>query len=173
MEVSYELRRRTCAFTGHRDLPEDQIPAIRRELERLIALSATKGVDTFVAGGALGFDTLAATAVLKLRQSDFPHIRLALAIPCPEQADNWSAENQGIYRDIKLSANEVNILSPHYTPSCMHLRNRYMVNRSGFLIGYVAKTTGGSFYTLQYAKKQGLRIRNIAPNAVQIEKSLL
>lgn len=173
MEVSYELRRRTCAFTGHRELPPEALPFIEQELELLVRRAANRGVDTFVTGGALGFDTIAAQTILRLRETSLSHIRLSLALPCPEQADRWSTAHQAIYRKIKLAANEVNILSPHFTPGCMHKRNRYMADRSGFLIAYVDKTSGGSFYTLQYAKKQGLRIRNIAPNAVQIENYLI
>lgn len=173
MDAFYSPRLCTCAFTGHRNLSPERLSALEPELKRLISLLASHQVHTFVTGGALGFDTLAAATVINLRRGEFPHIKLVLALPCPDQADRWSAADRALYLDIKQNADEVVVLSPAYTAGCMHKRNRYMVDRSSFLIGYVERPSGGSFSTLQYAQKQGLHIQNLAPNAVQIEKYLL
>ena len=51
----------TCCFTGHRVLNSDfSADLLRRGINYLIGL----GVDTFICGGALGFDTCCAQAVL-------------------------------------------------------------------------------------------------------------
>lgn len=173
MEALFSPRLCTCTFTGHRNLTPAQLKAIEPELKRLVSLLASHHVHTFVTGGALGFDTLAAATVINLRRSEFPDIKLVLAIPCPEQADRWSAADRALYYDIMQNADEVVTVSPSYTPGCMHKRNRYMIDRSSYLIAYVARRSGGSFSTLQYAREQGLHIQNLAPNAVQIEKNLL
>ena len=58
-----------CFFTGHRVIPEEDIPNIRNLLLRTCTLLITKyGVTDFITGGALGFDTLAARIVLELKQ---------------------------------------------------------------------------------------------------------
>lgn len=173
MEAIYSPKMCTCTFTGHRNLTAEQMGAVEPELKRLIALLASHHVHTFVTGGALGFDTLAALTVLRLRQTDFDYIRLVLALPCADQAARWSPADRALYEEIKSKADEVCILSPTYSAGCMQKRNRYMVDRSSYLIGYIARPSGGSFQTLQYAQKQGLHIRNLAPNAVQIQNNLL
>ena len=74
----------TCCFTGHRNIPIDEYEKIEKRLEEEGVNLIHQGVKDFWAGGALGFDTMAALMVLKLKK-DFPHIRLLLALPCPEQ----------------------------------------------------------------------------------------
>jgi len=44
----------------------------------------------------------------------------------------------------------------------MHLRNRYMVDHSCTCICYLTETTGGTAYTVKYAREKGLHIFNIA-----------
>jgi hypothetical protein len=60
------VRERTCCFSGHRKIPPEQYTQIagrlRNEIERLIK----NGYVFFGAGGALGFDTMAADTVLNL-----------------------------------------------------------------------------------------------------------
>lgn len=146
--------------------------AVTPELINLITLLTSHRVSTFIAGGALGFDTLAARTVLKLRRSRFPNLRLVLALPCSDQADRWSADNQAVYREIMAQADEVCILSPTYQSGCMQKRNRYMVDRSSYLIGYVSRCSGGSFFTMQYARSQGLHIKNLAPDTDRINAQL-
>ena len=55
------LNELACCFTGHRSLGRDfDKQRLRSEIEALIC----KGVKIFIAGGALGFDTEAATEVI-------------------------------------------------------------------------------------------------------------
>ena len=51
-----------------------------------------------------------------------------------------------------------------YTRGCMHKRNRHLVNYSGVCVCYLTKDSGGTAYTVQYAKGEGLEIINIAQN---------
>ena len=44
----------------------------------------------------------------------------------------------------------------------MHERNRYLVDNSGLCLCYLVKRGGGTYYTVQYAKKQGLPVINLA-----------
>ena len=74
----------TCCFTGHRKLPTGQYQMIADRLEQTIIRLIEKGVLYFGAGGALGFDTLAALTVLRLRKQ-YPQIKLILVLPCRDQ----------------------------------------------------------------------------------------
>lgn len=110
-------------------------------------------------GGAVGFDALAATMVLKLKE-DYPHIRLVMVLPCPpeEQSLKWNEEQRRRYFEILSQADKVRVLSPRYTNSCMLDRNRHMVDNSAYLICYLREQHGGTFYTVNYAEQQGLNI---------------
>ena len=78
-----DLRARTCCFTGHRVLPEHELPMIRARTERVIcSLIQEKEVRFFGVGGAVGYDTLAAEVLFQLRETHYPHIKvLNIALP--------------------------------------------------------------------------------------------
>lgn len=151
----------TCCFTGHRDLPEGARPFLRRrleiELERLVA----EGVRYFGAGGALGFDTLAAQVVLEL-QARYRRLRLILVLPCRGQEEQWEPADRAIYREILSQADKVVYLADRYEEGCMQKRNRYLVDHSGTCVYYLTRDTGGTAYTVAYARERGLRLLPVA-----------
>ena len=154
-------KERTCCFTGHRKIPSEQykyiVGRLRNELIQLIE----SGIIYFGTGGALGFDTLAAQAVL-LSKADYPQIKLILVLPCREQTRGWMHGDIKIYEDIKASADKVVYTSEHYDQGCMFNRNRHLADNSGVCICYLTEPTGGTAYTVRYAKSKGLKIINIA-----------
>lgn len=100
-----------------------------------------EGFCFFSTGGALGFDTLAAEAVLGLRQ-EFPGIRLILVLPCRDQTRGWKQENIIRYNRIRAEANKVVYTSEYYAPGCMYKRNRYLIDNSQVCIAYCTRSTG-------------------------------
>ena len=75
------MKNHTCCFTGHRIIPAEEYDLISAKLEATMVQLIHRGYQFFGAGGALGFDTLAAMSVLKLKK-DYPHIKLILVLPC-------------------------------------------------------------------------------------------
>ena len=67
-----------------------------------------------------------------------------------------------IYEDIKSKADKVVYTSQEYTRGCMHKRNRHLVDNSSACIAYLTESKGGTAYTVDYAKKNGLTVFNIA-----------
>lgn len=155
------MKEKTCSFTGHRKIPPEDFDEISRRLENTIILLIEKGYMYFTSGGALGFDTLAAQTVLKLKKS-YPHIRLILMLPCENQTAHWDKKDKIIYEDIKSQADNVLYTSKKYFKGCMHKRNRCLVNNSGSCICYLTKETGGTSYTVNYAKEKKLTVYNVA-----------
>lgn len=155
------MKSRTCCFTGHRHLSENQKKEIAERLERAVVSLIHSGYLYFGAGGALGFDTLCAKTILRLRQS-YPGIKLILVLPCVSQADRWRPEDKAVYREIMEQADKVVYTSQEYTRDCMFKRNRHLVDNSSVCICYQTKETGGTAYTVEYARKHGLRIINLA-----------
>ena len=90
------LIERTCCFTGHRKLPAKKIDTIvfnlNKEIERLIK----EGVTTFLSGGALGFDQIAASLIATKKEMGY-NIRLVMALPCRGQDDLWTAKEKQLY----------------------------------------------------------------------------
>lgn len=154
-------REKTCCFTGHRNIPIRQHEHIKKRLKETIKALAERGVIYYGAGGALGFDTLAAQAVLSL-QTELPQLRLILVLPCLSQTRGWLEKDRQVYEEIKAQAAKVRYVSERYTPDCMHKRNRHLVKYSGICVCYMNRPTGGTAYTVDYAKKQGLEIINLA-----------
>lgn len=155
------MKENTCCFTGHRKIPPENFEEISQRLENMLIQLIEKGYMYFGAGGALGFDTLASQTVLKLK-TVYPYIKLILVLPCESQADYWKKEDKIIYEDIKAKADKVVYTSKDYFPGCMHKRNRHLVDNSSSCICYLTKETGGTSYTVHYAKEKMLTVYNVA-----------
>lgn len=158
-----EQKEKTCCFTGHRTIPREEIGRLQFALQAQISAMLEKGITTFYCGGALGFDTLAAKAVLQAKK-EHPAIRLHLALPCPEQTHRWRAEDVARYEKIKVQADEVVFLSLRYVNGCMQKRNRYMVEHSCVCIAYLLseRERGGTKYTVAYCGKNHIPVINLA-----------
>ena len=155
------IKLRTACFTGHRTLPAEELSKISKHLEDTLITLIEQGYCYFGAGGALDFDTLAAQVVLRLREH-YPQIRLILVLPCHNQTRGWPQDSIDIYEDIKRRADEVTYTSENYFRGCMQKRNRHLVDSSSVCICYLTKSTGGTAYTVNYARRMGLRVINLA-----------
>lgn len=154
-------RSKTACFTGHRRLPTENMPEISAQLENILISLIEHGYRYFGAGGALGFDTLAAQTVLRLRPC-YPQIRLILVLPCPNQTRGWPQSSINLYEDIKRRADKVTYTSEYYFHGCMQKRSRHLVDYSSVCVAYLTKPTGGTAYTVDYARRMGLRVINAA-----------
>lgn len=156
----------TCCFTGHRTVPKRHLRAVTEAIEYHVRDLRDRGFTRFIAGGALGFDTIAAETVLAMAEHD-PGIRLILAIPCINQTEKWSNLPNGLellrtYKDILGRAHEVIYVSERtYFDGCMKKRNQYMVDSSSACIAYWNGSRGGTSQTVRLAGKSGLEVINI------------
>ncbi|SMC81820.1 SLOG family protein [Papillibacter cinnamivorans] len=160
-------KQNTCCFSGHRPggLPfghdekhPDCILLKMRLLEEMVGMRG-RGVTTFLSGMAQGTDLIAAEIALNLKWADpsLP-VRLVAVIPHEGQADRWTVPCRERYFKILSEADEVITLHKQYTASCMHERNRYMVDASSYLIAVFGGAPGGTKYTVDYAVKKGLDV---------------
>ena len=147
-------------FTGHRKMQPHNISEAVRTLEKRISELSDLGDVEFRAGGAVGFDTVAALCVLNIRQSR-PAVRLHLILPCKEQTRGWRDSDVEKYQYILSQADEVSYSCESYTRFCMHKRDRELVDGADLCICYCGKEKGGTAYTVEYAKKRGVKIENI------------
>lgn len=153
----------TCCFTGHRIIPENREDQIRCVLRIHIKnLIEDKGVTDFIAGGALGFDTIAAETVIDLKK-DYPFIKLHLYLPCFDQSAKWSMVDRYKWRMMMVKVDDyAYITESKYTPDCMQKRNRRMVDDSCYCIAYCVKQNSGTGTTVRHAELTGTVVYNIA-----------
>ncbi len=154
----------TACFTGHRKIPPNESSVVSENLRKTLVQCIENGYCYFGAGGALGFDTLAAKTVLELKK-EYPHIKLILVLPCQNQTRGWKPTDIKEYESIKLSADKVVYTSEQYFRGCMQKRNRHLVDHSSLCICYLTEPSGGTAYTVEYAKRCQLNVINVANTA--------
>lgn len=155
------MREKSCSFSGHREMPTGaELVLLREKIENTVKELANKGYTDFYAGGALGFDTLCALTVLKLRYIGYP-VRLILLLPYKDQAASWRQIDKKIYADILSLADEVKYIGEEYTKNCFFERNRKLVDSSSVLVNYLRKAQSGTAQTVNYAKKCGIELINL------------
>ncbi len=147
-----EYKEITVCFTGHRRVIHKYI---KEPLIKIIKELYENGYRYFGAGGAGGFDFLASQAVLDLKEI-YPDIKLIIVIPCKDYYDRWTRDDKNDYMEILKKADKVKILSDHYYRGCMQVRNKHLVDASSVCVYYKYTDTGGTAFTVNYAKKTGI-----------------
>lgn len=156
----------SVCFTGHRDLTDNEKNIISNRLTIILEnLIRNHGLNNCFAGGAIGFDTLAAQTVLSLKDV-YSELKLNLILPCQGQEKSWNALQKQEYEIIKERADTVRVLAPFFYSGCMQARNRELLRNSDLCIAYLRKGTrsGGSLNTVLQAAKLGIPVINIADN---------
>ena len=111
---------------------------------------------------------LAVTTTPVLRRESFPACRYYHPRPpqrrlsCLTQTRGWRPEDIAEYERIKAQADKVVYVSRQYTRGCMHERNRHLVDNSSVCVCYLNRESGGTAYTVRYARERGLEIINLA-----------
>lgn len=82
----------TCCFTGHGKIHANDESNIRASTLTHIQTLISKDVDTFIVGGALGYDTLVAKSLFEIRTDTHPHVQVILAYPFNGFTDDWTTE---------------------------------------------------------------------------------
>lgn len=152
----------TCCFTGHRDISAVTYSQLVERVEPLLLRLIENGYTYFACGGALGFDTFAASYICSMKMRGFP-IKLVLMLPCRDQAAKWSEYDKHVYENLLARADEVLYVSENYYAGCMQKRNRALVDASSACICYLTSSGGsGTKQTVEYARKRGLPTVNVA-----------
>ncbi len=136
-----------CTFFGHRDAPESICASLTNQIEDLIL---HHGVNTFYYGNHGNFDAMVARELKKAKRNH-PNISCILVLaylPTQPLTDTETLFPEGIELVPKRFA--------------ISFRNRFMINASQFVIGYVQRRIGGAAQFFALAKKRGLKTINLA-----------
>ncbi len=152
-------REKTCCFSGHRNIKDKD--AVSERIYSAISSLYQRGITHFISGMAVGFDMLAARQVIRLR-SEHSEVRLICALPGRDQTVLWDEGSMIAYKTITEMADEVINIDMWSGRDALLKRDRYMVDNSEHIVAYLARERGGTFYTVNYARKKGLNIINLA-----------
>ena len=149
----------TVTFFGHRQLSDPF--GIEARLESILHdLINMKEYVEFLIGRDGEFDLLVSSvikqAVAKYSCGNTSHI-LVLPYTKAEFRDNEQSYLE-YYDEVEICSASAQA----HPKAAIQIRNRSMVDRSDMVICYVQHKSGGSYKTIQYAKKQGKRIINLA-----------
>ena len=147
-------------FTGHRNIAYSEAVKLPKLLENVLVELIERGATVFRAGGAIGFDTLAALKVLELKER-YPRIRLELILPCRNQTAYWEETAVRTYRYILERADHCRFLFDTYFDGCMLERDRELVRGSDVCVAFCKRSRGGTAYTFTQAIRAGLEVINL------------
>ncbi len=150
----------TCCFTGHRNIPPHEEQKILTRVRHLLRPLFSAGVKYFGVGGAVGFDMIVAEYLLDLRDRERMQIRIISVLPFPEWREKWS-EPEILRQDrIMERSDKVTFARQENCKDVFLIRDRMLVDGSGYCISYCNRRSGGTAYTVRYAMKQGLKVYN-------------
>ena len=152
-----------CAFTGHRRIESRHVGRIDDLLSRAIAYAYGEGCRTFVTGGALGFDTLAAKEIIRFRMSHCD-VRFKIILPCKNQSEGWSDSQISLYEYTLANADEIEYVADDYSDGCMRDRNMRLAESCDLMIAYVARPYSGAAQTVRMATRLGKSVYNLYPS---------
>jgi len=165
------MEKTSCAFTGHRpsklpwgyDENSEGCLRLKEVLATQIAALADSGVTDFLCGMAEGTDQICAELVLVQREKNSA-LKLHCILPCMGQDARWSDSARRRYRSIVTRADSRLYVSREYHKDCMMERNRFLVDRSSYLLAvYDGKQKGGTAATVNYAREQHRKVIVIDP----------
>ena len=156
---------KSCCFSGHRpsklpwgyDESDPRCVEFKEKLSAVIGAVYDSGIKHFICGMALGCDMYCAEAVIRLKKMH-SDVTLQAAVPYRGQADSWNEYNRLRYDRIVDNCDEVTVLAESYSPACMAIRNRFMVDNSSVLVACYDGMSGGSWNTIRYAQKKDIEV---------------
>lgn len=137
-----------CTFFGHRDCPESIKPALSRSIENLIV---SHGVSTFYVGNHGNFDRYVVSVLNELK-STHPNISYYVVLAYLPRKDYGIQSYETIFPD------GIESVPKRFA---INFRNRWMIDKSDYVITYVNRNFGGAAKAKEYAKKHAKAIINV------------
>ena len=138
--------RMACTFFGHRECSGLDMLVLSDAIEDLIR----KGVDTFYVGNQGQFDRAVYSCLNQLRKY-YPHIRVCVVLAyLPTDKHEYDDMADTMYPEIE-----------GHPKFAIERRNRWMIDRSNFLLCHINHTWGGAYKFAKMAKRRGKIVINI------------
>ena len=141
----------TCTFFGHRDAPHTIKPILR---ENIIDLIENRGVDLFYVGNQAAFDRMTIKVLRELAE-EYPQIKYYVVLAyVPHNKERLGLKDG----DSTIYPECLDKTPPKYA---IIKRNRWMIERAGFVITYVTHITGGAADFKALAERKGKTVINL------------
>lgn len=148
----------SCTFAGHRKVYDHNVKSsIEIAIENILKKDHSF---VFYSGDMGEFDKMCSTAVRTAKRRH-PELDIKLLAVLPYMMTKVNTEKdsyKNLYDDIIIP---MELSRAHYK-SAITKRNRWIVDRSDFLIAYVYRDFGGAYATLKYACRKKKEIINLA-----------
>lgn len=151
---------RTCCVTGHRDIPDDQLEYVKKELRKEIDQALEDGYTHYISGFADGVDQYFAEIVAEKRQAN-EKLQLEAAVPYRKRMLAL-CDNADTMR-LLMACTIIGVHGEAYTSNCFTKRNRFMVTHSSRVIAvYDGREKGGTLSTMRMAQRMRRQVREIS-----------
>lgn len=159
-----------CCFTGYRpqkmpfkfDRNDREYRKFEDSLLDEVINLTNENCTEFLCGMAMGFDIVAAETVLLVKKAKpEKDIRLVAVQPFPEQSNTFSKSWKDRYDNIISNCDNVITVCDEYSRDCYFKRNKYMVDKSDFVLTWFDGKPGGTANTVKYAEKLQRGIINL------------
>ena len=139
----------SCTFFGHRDCPDTIRPALCAAITDLIE---NHGVNLFYVGNQGHFDAMTRSILRELGRL-YPQIGYAVVLaylPVRHSADDDFSDT--------MLPEGIETVHPRYA---IEWRNRWMLQRSDFVVTYITHSWGGAAKFAEKAKREGKTVINL------------
>ena len=156
-------KEQTCCLTGHRIIPPgEEAKIMTRARNILLRLIREKNVRYFGVGGAVGFDMLAAEYLIDLREHRERQLKIVSVLPWPgwRETDDWTDALRAREEKILQASDKVVYVRQEYEKNIFLLRDRRLVDGSGYCVSYCNRLRTGTAYTVRYALDHGVKVFN-------------
>lgn len=168
MEMPVLEIEKTCFFAGHRpykfayELEEEAefLSNLTSNITKTIRELIEGGYNTFLCGGAIGFDIMCAEAVVELKK-EFQNIRLVCMLPFENHHTSFPSEWQERFLNILEACDFIDYVSPEYVTGCYYDRNHNMIENSSYMVTYFDGKGGGTARVVAAAQSAKLKIINL------------
>ncbi len=138
-----------CTFFGHSDCSDEIFEKVYNCIEMLVC---ENNINTFYIGNQGNFDAIALSAVKKLQQK-YVHIEYYVVLAyLPSDKTSFDFVSETIYPQ------GIENVPPRFAIS---FRNKWMIKKSDFVIGYVRYSVGGAYKFFEQARKLNKIVINL------------
>jgi uncharacterized phage-like protein YoqJ len=156
-----DKKKSACCFIGHRVVPNAIYSDIAYQTECKVFDYISQGFIDFYVGGLTGYDLIASLAVINAKRI-FPHARLNLVLPLEDQVAKAKKHDNDIHEKILSNADHIEYVSEHCKKVSKDINSHQLVDCSSMCICYLYDDIDDTASKVEYTKKEGLRVINVA-----------
>lgn len=157
------MKEKTVCIIGHQEISGDDIVEIKSFLVDKIVMLLMDGYTRFSVGDRMGFDMLALKTLIELKEV-FSNLEIKLNESIGHKFIIRNEADEKAYQKSRSLVDEKSLCHELTTKRTIYLKQKTMVQDSSICLCFLRSDvkTGQTKEVVNYAKKQGLQIVNIA-----------